>query len=79
MIDLTPDLKQTAPPAESPTSSTTVTQAEPRFTATGHAVIVQPTEIILNPGLKVDQATTVLERNIQVLEVGKPSVRRAIR
>ena len=78
IIDLTEDLKQTAPPAEPPTSPTTVTLAEPRFMATGPAVIVQPTKIILNPGLKGDQAATALERNIQVLDVGRQSVRRTI-
>ena len=78
IIDLAEDLKQTAPPAEPPTSPTTVTLAEPRFMATGHAVTVQPREIILNPGFKGDQAATVLERSIQILEVGKQSVRRTI-
>lgn len=54
IINLAQNLNQAAPSAEPPTAPTAVTLAEPRFTATGHAVIVQPTEIILNPGLKVD-------------------------
>jgi hypothetical protein len=78
IIDQTQDLKETTPPAGPSTFSTTVTLAEQPFTATDHAVTVQPTEIILNPGITVDQATPVLERNIQIMEVGKQSVRRTM-
>ena len=71
IIDQTQDLKETTPPAGPSTFSTTVTLAEQPFTATDHAVIEQPREIILNPGFKGDQAATVLKRSIQILEVGK--------
>jgi hypothetical protein len=77
-FSLTKDLKQTAPPAEPRPSPTTVTLSQQGFTATGNAVIAQPTVIILSRGLKGDQAQPILERNIQVLEGGKPSLRRTI-
>jgi hypothetical protein len=77
ITNLAQDLKQTTPPAGPSTFSTTVPLAEQPFTATGHAIIVQPTEIIISHGLKDDPARTVTERNAQVLG-GRHSVRRTI-
>jgi len=54
IIDLAKDFKQAALPAAPQASSTTVPLSQPGFTATGNAVIVLPTKIILSHGFKGD-------------------------
>ncbi len=70
IIALAKELKQKNPQTKPPTSSTTDPSLQ-RFTETDNAVIEELMAVILQHGLTADQATTLLGRTIQLLELGK--------
>ena len=70
IIALAKELRQKNPQTKPPTSSTTDPSLQ-RFTETDNAVIEELMAVILQHGLTADQATTLLGRTIQLLELGK--------